>query len=509
MQKNAMAQVANIYIGLGGTGGNCLKTVKQEIYSRIRPDNFCDGIPYYSHLEFLAVDIDSQSVYEDSFNGASIASIKEAEYFNLLYQTIKPAIILKHKELEPALTWFNHEIQFPYGCNGTASVRQIGRLLLMQKSAQFVHRVGQCIQTARAGLPDGSAVYIHIFTGMGGGTGSGTFLDACYLVRKALENMGIGDRATISGYFFLPDVNLSVPGIAANATMSSFIRDNGFAAMKELDYCMSDDSEWNQVYDGFQVHSKQPPVDLAYLISAQTADGMIHTNGYRYAMNVVSEFLVQNINGGILSKMKFAGAAMIPKTSGANYCYTVLGAAKETVPNRKIITYLASKLFHSMADIADQLPSNEQIVAAQETAGLTPKQLLAEMMTKTTFNAQLLDLDYKDVPDLNEADEDTDELHLPPLLVEPYRQAEQKMRNAIMDNRETMERKWSVDTQGSDNGSDSVSCRVYELLKSMILDDTKGPFYAAEVLNGKDRHSLVALLVAFECSLSGRHGILS
>ena len=507
-QKNKAAQVANICIGLGGTGISCLKTLKREVYSQVEPDNPDAKIPSFSHIQFLAVDTDKNSLESDG----TVGSLSEATEFFPISCTNISALLEQTKVLagNPDMAWLKAKdpqkgeegLKILSAKAGAGAVRQIGRLLLIQKASQFVQRVEQCIRTARTGLPDGTAVYIHIFTGLGGGTGSGTFLDACYLVQQALENAGIDGATMVSGYFFLPDVNLAIPEVAADAATTKFIKDNGFAAMKELDYCMdeSNDGEWRQMYTGFEIRTQKPPVNLAYLVSAQTANGMIQKNGYEYAMNVVADFVMQCIvktSGFDLNSHAanfYRKVQSIPKTAGANYYYMALGAADSTVPYREITTYLASRLFHSMADIADQLPTNEQIEAAQLEAGLTFKALCDEMMKKTTFNAPLLQLDYKAVPNLDEQDLGTNDLTLPEVLMTPYRNAEKKMKNAIASNRDTMEKPWSVDTMGADGYSDSVACRVYELLKNMILDDTKGPFYAAEALNGKNRHSFVSLL---------------
>ena len=57
-QQAEQACCANIFIGLGGTGIDCLKQVKKQIYEQIRPDNPNAVIPSYRHIKFLAVDAD-------------------------------------------------------------------------------------------------------------------------------------------------------------------------------------------------------------------------------------------------------------------------------------------------------------------------------------------------------------------------------------------------------------------------------------------------------------------
>lgn len=67
----------------------------------------------------------------------------------------------------------------------------------------FVDKIQTLVNEAKRGLINPN-VYVNIFTGLCGMTGSGSFLDVCYLVQKALEY----DDYMTYGYFFLPDVNL-------------------------------------------------------------------------------------------------------------------------------------------------------------------------------------------------------------------------------------------------------------------------------------------------------------
>lgn len=80
---------------------------------------------------------------------------------------------------------------------------------------------------------------VYIFAGLSGGTGSGCFLDACYIVQKALEDMGRAQSANVMGFFFLPDVVNSKPQVASQPAAVKYYSSNGYAAMKELDYLMS------------------------------------------------------------------------------------------------------------------------------------------------------------------------------------------------------------------------------------------------------------------------------
>ncbi|MCD8144617.1 MAG: tubulin-like doman-containing protein [Oscillospiraceae bacterium] len=88
-----------------------------------------------------------------------------------------------------------------------------------------------------------------------GGTGSGCFLDVCYIVRDVIERLGC--ESTICSYFFLADTQLCRPGIEGIKPIEDYNKRNCYAALKELDYCMSLPSSGNvfeEVYaPGFEV----------------------------------------------------------------------------------------------------------------------------------------------------------------------------------------------------------------------------------------------------------------
>ena len=60
-QANQAKNVATVFIGLGGTGVDCLATLKTEINKRLKPDDPTAPIPSYDHIQFLGVDTDIRS----------------------------------------------------------------------------------------------------------------------------------------------------------------------------------------------------------------------------------------------------------------------------------------------------------------------------------------------------------------------------------------------------------------------------------------------------------------
>ena len=60
-QAEQVENTATVLIGLGGTGMDCLRTIKTQIYSRLKPDDPNAVNKTYKHIRFLGVDTDESS----------------------------------------------------------------------------------------------------------------------------------------------------------------------------------------------------------------------------------------------------------------------------------------------------------------------------------------------------------------------------------------------------------------------------------------------------------------
>ena len=512
VSKNQMDEQANgatIAIGLGGTGIDCLRVLKRHIYSRLQPDDPNAEIPAYSHIKFLAVDSDRGSLRPDGQNwdldiNSEFFEISSGDINGLLAQT-------KVLSDMPQFRWLKNTEEDQMGLSilsaeaGAGGVRQIGRLLIIEKSVEFVHKLEQLISTAKEGLPEGSDVSIHIFAGLGGGTGSGTCLDVCYLTQEALAHVGESGHAQTFGYFFLPDVNLSKPEIMGKPQIASYIKVNGFAAMKELDYCMNfenNNDTWHQQYTTFKIGpTKNPPVKLAHLISATTVNGAVTQNGYVYAMNVVSNYIMQFVvkSNGFTMKSHLSNferaVGQVSKMHGANYKYCILGAANATVPMREITTYLSSRLFESMGTSFNALPTENAVKAMAADLGLETAQLQRALLDKTSYQAPKLELDWKSFTDMSEQDEGGNDLILDARIEGAYRIIEQKVAERVEVNKQALLRLWKPEEVGYDN-RDSISkmSKAYYHLREVVGDAARGPAYAASMLMGAHCPNLVGYL---------------
>lgn len=364
-----------LIIGLGGTGIDALLRLKYQINRRFKlpedplskkkrdkPDN----------VEFLAFETNEQD-RSKRYKGIGLDPINE---FVLLSNPEIGGLLQNRSILEPYITdWLSPELSITDGMNGAAGVRQAGRLLLFTKINQVVQAIDKKIKTLSVGT--NKKLMVFLLTGLSGGTGSGCFLDIAYIVRGIIErdhgSAGI-DRVNTLGYLFTPDINLSNKSLSEHTR--EYIKKNGYAALKELDYWMNVDSRgerFNQQYGNIlTVNSPLPPFNLCHLISATNTEGKLLENAYDYCMNVTAE----NITNFMASEEKQSGEefaihdyisnirtniAQMNKAYPANYEYNIIGASSAVLPIEEMTTYLAYRLFDKMDKMFQQSPTQEEV----------------------------------------------------------------------------------------------------------------------------------------------------
>lgn len=385
-QAEQTHDTATVLIGLGGTGVHCIRTIKTQVYTRLRPDDPDAVVPAYSHIRFLGVDTTakskggalSENPTERNEKADSVMALDDTEFFPIGNKQI--ALTLKNKNalsLRDDITWLDHDhIKVPdLGDAGAGGIRQVGRFMLMDRANDFLNKVEREITAAKMSLRN-PRVNIHIFAGLSGGTGSGCFLDVCYMVRSIAERVG---GVTVFGYCFLPDVNLSAISYE-KVDIRNYVPKNGYAAMQELDYCMNlpqNGGSFQQVYQGHKVISwNTPPVDMCHLVCATDKENHVIPNAYDYAMHVVAEYVLDfltysNEEFGLVEHLSDFRAIVIEsdakKAIGAEMAYCAIGASCASIPLREINTYLASELFDKFGALRRNMPSKsdvEQLVVA-------------------------------------------------------------------------------------------------------------------------------------------------
>ena len=491
---------AVLAIGLGGTGIDCLRTLKKRVYERLRPDNPGDAVPRYEHVKFLAVDTDARGMKKAQRDGFGELDL-DTEFFDISYSGKLSTLFAMSRNglaVDPAYCeWLQFDDFNMVGTatSGAGGVRQVGRFLLVRQAQQFMAKVGALVNEM-AWDPAGNTRYVcvHVFSGMGGGTGSGAFLDACYLVREALRRADATSNM-LMGYLFLPDVNLA--NTAIPASVRTYIGHNGYAAMQELDYCMGfgrNGDSWHQAYPGLgEVRCEAPPVDLCHLVAGKTSKGVPLPKMYDHAMNVVADYVTdilakpEGICGSLtilLGKIGILSAMERDRQdAGACYDYLVLGASCAVVPYGRIMTYLASGFFQRLAPMRGRVPTKQEVERFRQDVGLTHDALLRELqggvrVDPGRYEARPADAQRKD-----------------PNVEGRYMGLEAAAKGDLDQNLSDLSR----DVPGhvrtglpADGRAQAVMAKVVNAVLDAMVDPERGPWYASALVRSAKGTDLLA-----------------
>ncbi len=421
--------VSSVIIGIGGTGVDTIKKIKRSIYTQLNPSNPGEAVPSYDMIRLLAIDTDDTNIGDSTRNTFELD--RDSEFVSLKHPALSAALDphspngrAKLRNQMEYNTWMSIDtVEAALGEAGAGTVRQMGRFMLMNKASDVYLKIQNSIHQSMIGNKVNGQVNIHIIAGISGGTGSGCFLDVCYLVRNILENNGLTGK--IFGYFYLPDVVISKPAVKGDPLKVTLNRCNGYAAFRELDYLMNleQQHEWFDVsYPGNlpKTHTQKPPVDLCHLVSATDASGNIPEEAYNYSLSVVTDYIMAYLshvelnsgvtfadNGGLtmeghLSNIK-AGVQAIVRDTGASLNYTILGASNAEVPFSQIATYLAQGYYEKFASIYDNTPGQASLDEFVHKVGLEygpiEKSLMKGVSGCGGLRSTLEDTDYKDAHD--------------------------------------------------------------------------------------------------------------
>lgn len=364
-----------LIVGLGGTGIDALLLVKNEVQSRMEPEinpqtkKVLSPVP--GNIAFLAVDTDKEILKKS----CGVATIKETsdEYVDISVSGLPDVIkmIVEQHIQEPQWNWYDPNLSGTGGIQGANGIRQIGRLMLFHNFSKVKARLEKIITDTITKAQDNSNfLNIFILTGIGGGTGSGTFIDMAYLLRTIAKAKT--PNVSVHGYIFTPDLNKGNGG-----DVDSMYR-NGFASMKELDYWMSMDEHkqhFCQAYPGdYNLDSSNRPFDYCHIITAQDAEHKILT--YDGAQEAVAKTLFSYISGeqatdsgntALKSMYDNIGGhlevARMAATYPANNKYLSVGASALEIPYREIMTLLGARVFSRLEPVFHYAPTNESLNA--------------------------------------------------------------------------------------------------------------------------------------------------
>lgn len=516
MKSQQSKDAGSVIIGLGGTGFRALSVLKQKVYNQLYADGEYEAmqnpdpamrkidVKRYQNIQFLEIDSDDTEIKTSS--GATRLDANE-EFFSIKEKEI--SVLLKEKtqiKQNPLMDWMDidqiSEMMSPEGAGG---VRQIGRYLLLSKIDKLETALIKKINDASTGIP-GGAVNVYIIAGISGGTGSGCFLDTCYITRAILNQTGHKD-SKIYGLFFLPDVVTSKPAVASKRGAKEYNESNGYAAMKELDYLMNlqDSNEWfEQRYSAsMSVKTQDPPCDMCHLISATNAKGDVLPNGFDYCVNVAADYVMaylayvanaqgQNDNNkaevpltmsGHLANVN-TGITHLKKTAGANLKYHIVGAANEEIPMTEIATYLAAGFIDKFANLVnpDVKPlSKEEVKQFIRELGLEADTLQQSFQNGDYPEARMPEMDMDDLKRYGVPDRGK----LPRPWAEASTTIADRVEGALGAHKAALNAELPTYDRArlQEDGTTSLLGKIFLKLLQLADNPQYGPFYAASILN--------------------------
>jgi hypothetical protein len=321
-----------VFVGLGGTGKEILLRLRLKFFERY-------GVFSYPCMSYLWIDTDMQNVNVDRKEMDPIlqrALFDQSEQVDI--QVMDPGDFLNNPGNFSWITRWMPAAVIQSGLriqDGAGQVRSKGRFAFYWQFKEVKKKLLEAVTAVRKpqarsdtahfsnehGLnlyfgdeQWGPRVNFFLVSSLAGGTGSGTFLDAAFLIRKLATEQNF--RPDITGLLFLSSLFANDPGDRRFA--------NSYAALKELEYynytpvagsrdVESDESDavalhkfseqWAPGYPEAPVNG--PPFNTCYLIDGYTYGGTPVTPDHKYEVfDMASEYLFWEFNRGDFASQK-------------------------------------------------------------------------------------------------------------------------------------------------------------------------------------------------------------
>ena len=505
---------ATVIIGLGGTGADTVIKLKKEVYRQLKPDDVHAVIPRYSNIRYLIIDSESGAIDRSRGMISDIDRVEEFLNIGMAKEKTENQNVTENPDKDDEIkdpindsnkfSWLDYEhISIDDNMQVCpAVVRQIGRYLLVSHAQEIYERIKAVLQEALSN--SNGRLRVHICAGISGGTGSGIFLDVCYLVREALKEIG-KPETLVCGYFFLPDVNLSVPAVSSDSLISGQIQVNGYAALQELDYCMNfrrNLDSFRMDYGFMKIENRQKPVDLCFLVSTTDERGKMIIDGYQYAISVVAEFIVNSMTrvslpDGLGNDMPYSALERvclwferckyeISLHHGASIDYIALGFSMAEMSLVDINTYLGYKLFECYREIFDRMPTEKE-----RDEFLLAAQLKYEDIRKALSEGCPSRIDFPQALDARMFREKGNGKFID--FAEEYLA---RNRGELEKNSKTL--MTSMKDYAIPKDSRSLIGRTYKALcEKFVMDMNYGPFYAQRMLYSTQNQNLIHAVDGF------------
>jgi hypothetical protein len=301
-----------LMIGLGGTGKEVLLRLRRKLVERY---GALSRLPF---LQFMHVDTDKTATAHEQYD---LRAADDPLFEQVRFQANErvnlavaggTAKYVDHINQFPQINrWFPGGGKIAHLGDlgeGAGQIRIASRLGFFDATnfRNIGTRLAQCkeilsapsvlAQAAPLGFNfDANSVRVFLIASLGGGTGSGTFLDAAFLVR---QYFAVAERVGM----------LLMPGFYSAYAGSERVRANGYAALMELSHYTFGHSflcDWSGRENR---RMSPPPFSSTYLIDVQNEAGLvIGSAGKEYdAYQMVAEVLFQDYTIGAFAGTKRA-----------------------------------------------------------------------------------------------------------------------------------------------------------------------------------------------------------
>lgn len=352
----------HLIIGLGGTGGSIIRALRKRIYEEFRSEDPGGK----ANIEYLYVD-------------SSLADLNNEEDWQTLGASVqlKPAQrlsingigagVLDNLENYPGINSFINRKDQAMLREGIGAIinegiggqrRRFGRMLIANNMCglpqnTFVGQVHSRIRELK-NKEDVEDVTFHICAGLGGGTGSGSIIDAVSQIRNEYKRTGDNSKNfKIQLYLYVPEKIIQIPG---GEDSNKYYQPNGYAALLELN-AMSvkryfpTDVKGNTDEDGNvrRLLQGQDAFDMAYLFTNVNEAGKeVHL--HKVLPNIVGDFLFQKI---VSSSMTNRGKMARLETNENNGLLPEENEIGEAVHCRKFMTFGVKRIEYPETEVVE------------------------------------------------------------------------------------------------------------------------------------------------------------
>lgn len=280
-----------LVIGIGGCGAEVLASNRRRMIGKY---GSMENVPM---VRYLYIDTDPKWWKEHQSRVEKNIRLSEPEFVDIQF----PAAAELYRGIKrgsyPHYSWFDIQKleNLKSVTDGAGTVRQMARLAFWQHYTIIREKIEAQINALRNdsvatymrthhGIQLDEGITVYIVAGLGGGTGSGLWLDTAYLVQKVLKDMGIAGVNHLVGYGILPQAFKDLTGANALA--------NGYAVLKELNYfsyryaptnqlaTVYGEPAWDADYLRDNINrvsfKRQAPFEFTYLLDARNAYVDLH-----------------------------------------------------------------------------------------------------------------------------------------------------------------------------------------------------------------------------------------